>query len=138
MRRKLLQAVTPGHVITALMEAKEFATHLPGQLNKVMDALAEGELTLNVEGIDERAIMRSFQKLANRLTTGLVVAALVIGAALIMRIPTSTRLFGYPALAIVLFLVAAGAAIWLVISIQISDLPQDRPRHQRRRRPRAR
>jgi ubiquinone biosynthesis protein len=50
----------------------------------------------------------------------------VIGAALIMRIPTRSRLFGYPLLAIVLFLVAAGAALLLLIRIQLSDLPQRR------------
>ena len=131
MRRKLLHAATPAAAITAVMEAKEFAERLPGQVNKVMDALAEGEFTLNVKGIDERNIMRGVQKLANRLTTGLVVAALVIGAALIMRIPTKTRLFGYPALAIVLFLMAAGAGLWLLVSIQLNDLPQRRRRRRR-------
>jgi hypothetical protein len=46
-----------------------------------------------------------------------------------MRIPTHTKLFGYPALAIVLFIVAAVSALVLLVAIQISDLPQ---RHRRR------
>jgi predicted unusual protein kinase regulating ubiquinone biosynthesis (AarF/ABC1/UbiB family) len=131
MRRKLLQAASPGSVMSAAMEAKEFAELLPGRINQVMDALAAGTLTLNVQGIDERDIMRSVQKLANRVTAGVVVAALVIGAALIMRIDTDTKLFGYPALAIVMFLIAAAAAVVLLVSIQLSDLPQRR--HRRRR-----
>ncbi len=53
----------------------------------------------------------------------------MIGAALIMQIDTEARLFGYPALAIVLFLVAAAAGLWLVISSALSDLPQQ---HRRR------
>jgi len=128
MRRKLLQAATPTNIMAAAVEAKEFAERFPHRVNKVMDALAEGQLTLNIQGIDEKDIMRGVQKLANRVTTGLVVASLVIGAALIMRVPTSTRLFGYPALAIVLFMVAAVAAVVLLIAIQISDLPQRRRR----------
>jgi predicted unusual protein kinase regulating ubiquinone biosynthesis (AarF/ABC1/UbiB family) len=128
MRRKLTQTAAPGNLMSAAMEAKEFAERLPGRVNKVMDALAEGELKLNVQGLDEQNLMRSFQKLANRITSGVVIASLVIGAALIMRIPTSTRLFGYPALAIVLFLLAAASAAWLLISIQLSDLPQRRRR----------
>ena len=126
MRQKLLQTARPANVMAVAMEAKEFAEHLPGRVNKVLDALAEGELTLNVQGIDEQDIMRGVQKLANRVTAGIVVAALVIGAALIMRIETSARLFGYPALAIVLFLIASAAATWLLLSIQLSDLPQRR------------
>ena len=89
-----------------------------------MDALAEGELTLNVQGIDERELIRGIQQLANRVTTGLVIAALIIGAAMIMRIETSSELFGYPALAIVLFVVASAAGLWLVISSLIHDLPR--------------
>jgi len=131
MRKKLLQAASPGSVMAAAMEAKEFAELLPGRINQVMDALAAGKLTLNVQGIDERDIMRSVQKLANRVTAGMVVAALVIGAALIMRIDTDAKLFGYPALAIVMFLIAAGAGVLLLVSIQLSDLPQRR--HRRRR-----
>jgi predicted unusual protein kinase regulating ubiquinone biosynthesis (AarF/ABC1/UbiB family) len=130
MRKKLLQSASSGNVMAAAMEAKEFAERLPGRINQVMDALAEGQLTLNVQGIDEQELMRGIQKLANRVAAALVVASLVIGAALIMRIDTDAQLFGYPALAIVLFLVAAGFGLWLLISIQMSDLPQRRPRRR--------
>ena len=101
----------------------------PGRVNKVMDALAEGELTLNVQGIDERDIMRGVQKLANRLTSGVVVAvARHRRGADHARSTTSAKLFGYPALAIVLFLVAAAAGVGLLVSIQLSDLPQRKRR----------
>ncbi len=124
MRKKMLQSASPTNMMAAAIDAKEFAEKLPGRINKVMDALAEGELTLNVQGIDEKELMRGVQKLANRLTTGMVVAALVIGAALIMRIDVRPKLFGYPAIAIVLFAMAATAAAWLLVSIALSDLPQ--------------
>jgi predicted unusual protein kinase regulating ubiquinone biosynthesis (AarF/ABC1/UbiB family) len=132
-RRKLLRSASPANMLSAAIEAKEFAEKLPGRVNKVMDALADGRLTLNVQGIDEKELMRGIQKLANRLTAGVVVAALVIGAALIMRVETGSTLFGYPTLAIVLFLMAAAAAGWLLVSIAISDLPQHRRKSLRRR-----
>ncbi len=130
LRKKMLQSASPGNVMAAAIEAKEFAEKLPGRVNKVMDALAEGQLTLNVQGLDEKELMRGVQKLANRLTTGLVVAALVIGAALIMRIDATPKLLGYPAIAIVLFALAATAAGWLLVSIALSDLPQSRRRRR--------
>jgi predicted unusual protein kinase regulating ubiquinone biosynthesis (AarF/ABC1/UbiB family) len=137
MRRKMLQSASPGNIMAAAIDAKEFAEKLPGRINRVMDALAEGQLTLNVQGIDDKELMRGVQKLANRLTTGMVVAALVIGAALIMPIDVRPKLFGYPAIAIVLFAIAAAAAGWLLVSIIISDLPQHHrrgPTGSRRRR----
>ena len=45
-------------MMAAAMEAKEFAEHFPTRVNKVMDALAEGELKLKLEGVDEQALMR--------------------------------------------------------------------------------
>jgi len=130
VRDKLLASASPANILHAAMDAKEFAERLPGRVNKVMDALAEGELTLNVQGVDEAELMRGIQKLANRVTTGIVVAALIIGAAMVMRIETDAQLFGYPTLAIVLFLVATIVGLWLVVTSLLSDLPQ----HRRRRR----
>ena len=128
LRQRLLASASPASILHAAMDAKEFAERLPGRVNKVMDALAEGQLTLNVQGIDEAELMRGIQKLANRVTTGIVVAALIIGAAMVMRIDTEAELFGYPTLAIVLFLVATVAGLWLAVTSIMNDLPQRRRR----------
>jgi predicted unusual protein kinase regulating ubiquinone biosynthesis (AarF/ABC1/UbiB family) len=128
MRRKMLQSASPANLLAAAMDAKEFVEKLPGRVNKVMDALAEGQLTLNVQGIDEKELMRGVQKLANRVTTGLIIAALIIGAAMLMRIDTKSKLFGYPSVAIVCFLAAALAGVWLILSSLMHDLPQRRRR----------
>jgi hypothetical protein len=128
MRKKLLHSASPGNVISAAMQAKELAERLPGQVGQVLDALAEGRFTINVQGIDEQNLMRGVQKLANRVAAAVVVAALVIGAALIMRIETDATLLGYPAVAIVLFLLAALGGLLLLGSILLSDLPQRRRR----------
>jgi hypothetical protein len=130
MRRKMLQSASPANLLAAAMDAKEFVEKLPGRVNKVMDALAEGQLTLNVQGIDEKELMRGVQKLANRVTTGLIIAALIIGAAMLMRIDTKSKLFGYPSVAIVCFLAAALAGVWLILTSVMHDLPQRRRRRQ--------
>jgi predicted unusual protein kinase regulating ubiquinone biosynthesis (AarF/ABC1/UbiB family) len=129
MRRKMIQSASPAKLLSAAMDAKEFAEKLPGRVNKVMDALAEGQMTLNVQGIDEKELMRGIQKLANRLTGGLIIAALIVGAAMLMRIDTKAKLFGYPTLAIICFLTAALAGVWLVLNSLLHDLPQRR-RHK--------
>jgi predicted unusual protein kinase regulating ubiquinone biosynthesis (AarF/ABC1/UbiB family) len=131
VRRKMLASASPANLLAAAMDAKEFVERLPGRVNKVMDALAEGQLTLNVQGIDEKELMRGIQKLANRLTTGLIIAALIVGAAMLMRIDTKSKLFGYPSIAIVCFFIAAFAGVWLVLTSVLHDLPQRR-RHRKR------
>jgi predicted unusual protein kinase regulating ubiquinone biosynthesis (AarF/ABC1/UbiB family) len=121
LQRKLLGGLSPGNVARAAMDAREFAQHFPGRVNRVMDALAEGELTLKVEGIDEEHLLGAIKTLANRVTAGLVIAALIIGAAMVMRIETDAELFGYPALAIVLFVVASVLGLWLVVTSLLRD-----------------
>lgn len=128
LRDNLLGSASPANLLHAAMDARDFANHFPGRVNKVMDALAEGEMTLNVKGIDEAELMRGIQKLANRVTAGLVIAALIVGAAMVMRIETDAELFGYPALAVVLFLVASLLGLALVLNSLWSDLPQRRRR----------
>jgi hypothetical protein len=59
---------------------------------------------------------------ANRIALGLVLAALIVGAALLMDVPTSFSLFGYPGLAILLFLAAAAGGVALVLVILVSDI----------------
>ena len=121
LRQRMTGSASQGSLLSSVLEAKEFAERLPGRVNKVMDALAEGELKLNVKGIDEHAIMGGIHDLANRVTAGLVIAALIIGAAMLMRVETSSTLFGYPSIAIVCFVVAASFGVVLLFRIWQSD-----------------
>jgi ubiquinone biosynthesis protein len=120
MARRLQQSATSG-VFSAVLEAKEFAERLPRRVNRVLDALATSELKLKVEMIDEGAVIDGLQKVANRITLGLILAALIVGAAMIMRVETSFRVFGYPGLAMILFVVAGTGGLWLAFDIVTHD-----------------
>jgi ubiquinone biosynthesis protein len=110
-----------GGLLAAAMEARDFTVQLPGRINKVMDSVAEGKFELKVDAIDEPQLLAVLQRLANRLATGLVLAALVVGAALMMQIPTKSRILGYPSIAIVCFAVAAMGALALIASVLLAD-----------------
>lgn len=112
---------TPGSLLSAAMETKDFAARLPGRINTVLDALAQGSFAIKVDALDEVQFLHVLQRLATRLTMGIVIAALVLGAALMMQIPTRSRILGYPSVAIVVFGLAALAAAALLGSILLSD-----------------
>jgi hypothetical protein len=67
------------------------------------------------------ACIDGLHEIANRIALGLIVAALIVGAALLMQVPTSFRILGYPGLAILFFLAAALGGVVLVVSILASD-----------------
>ncbi len=121
MQRRLLKSLSPGTVFTTVLEAKEFAEQLPRRINRVLESLASSQLKLKVEVIDEGAVIDGLQKVANRITMGLVVAALIISAAMMMRIESRFTLLGYPGFPAVLMLVASSLAGWLVFNIVSHD-----------------
>jgi hypothetical protein len=56
-----------------------------------------------------------------KVKPSLVLAALIIGAALLSRVKTDVTIAGYPAIAFVLFLLAALGGAWLCLTIAVSD-----------------
>ena len=113
-------------LVSAALEAREFMEALPHRANRLLDALSEGELRINVDAFDEKELLKGLHHMANRVTTGLLLAALVVGAAMLTRVQTATTLFGYPALAIVCFLLAAGGAAALFASILLEGRRRNR------------
>lgn len=121
IRRRMAQSVSPGRVFQNLIEVKDFAERLPGRVNRILDALANNELELRVTAFDQNMLLSGFQKIANRITMGLIMAALIVGAAMLMQVPTQFRLFGYPGLAIIFFSLAAVGGLGLMLQILRDD-----------------
>jgi predicted unusual protein kinase regulating ubiquinone biosynthesis (AarF/ABC1/UbiB family) len=121
MQQRLVRSLSPGNLFSGVLELKDLLQRLPSRLNKIIDAISNNELKISVDAIDERTLVVGFQKVANRITVGLILASLIVGAAMLMRVDTSFRIWGYPGLAIIFFLVAAGGGIALLINILFYD-----------------
>jgi predicted unusual protein kinase regulating ubiquinone biosynthesis (AarF/ABC1/UbiB family) len=128
-RGQVLRDLSVGSIFSTAVELKNFVQNLPGRVNRILDRLADNELEVKVDAIDEVRLMEGMQKVANRIATGLVLAALIIGAALLMRVETSFRILGYPGFAMLLFVGAAVGGAGLLLSILVNDI-----RGKRRRR----
>jgi len=121
-QRQITREASLSSLFSTAVELKNFVQHLPGRVNRILDRVADNELQVRVDAIDETRLMEGMQKVANRIALGLVLAALIVGAALMMDVPTSFRLFGYPGLAIMLFLAAAGGGMALAVTILANDI----------------
>lgn len=126
LQRNLLKSVAPANLMGGVVEVKEFVEKLPRRVNKILDTIGNNELELKVDAIDEKVLMEGLQKVANRITLGLILAALIVGASMLMRVETSIRILGYPAFAMIFFLLAAIAGIGLVVTIVFSDVQAKR------------
>jgi len=66
-------------------------------VNKILDVVGNSDLEINVKTPDARHLLNGFEKIANRVTTGIILAALIVGAALMMRITSSFQISATPA-----------------------------------------
>jgi len=121
MQRRMAQSLSPGHLFQNMLEMKDFLERMPGRVNRILDAIANNEVEVKVHAIDENKLLSGFQKIANRITMGLLMAALIVGAAMLIRVPTSFQLFGYPGIAIIFFSIAAIGALALMLQILRDD-----------------
>lgn len=121
MRQRMMRAVSPTNLMANALEMGQLVQHLPARVNKLLERLVNNEIEVRVNAIDESALISGIQKVANRITTGLILAALIIGAAMLMQVRTSWTILGYPGLAMLFFLIAGIGGIVLVLDIFLTD-----------------
>ncbi|KAF0094941.1 MAG: hypothetical protein E1N59_1369 [Puniceicoccaceae bacterium 5H] len=123
---KIKDSASLPRILQQSLEWKDLMEQTPSRLNRLLNTLSDNRIGLKVDAIDENFLMEGFQKIANRITIGIILAAIIIGAALLMRVKTSFTLFGYPGLAIIFFLAAALGGLGLIMEILIGDRKKSR------------
>jgi predicted unusual protein kinase regulating ubiquinone biosynthesis (AarF/ABC1/UbiB family) len=130
LQRQMKHMFSPNRLASDLLEVQELLRESPRRLSQLLRTLSDNRFRVHITGLEESRLIESMQKIANRITAGIITAGLILGAALIMRIPTHATLFGYPALALVLFLIAFVLGTALVASSVFSDR-KSRPKEDR-------
>jgi predicted unusual protein kinase regulating ubiquinone biosynthesis (AarF/ABC1/UbiB family) len=121
MERRFKKSLSAGNLYGTVLELKEFVDKLPGRVNQLVDTLTTNGIRIDADVIDEHSLLASLHKIANRITVGLLLAALIVGAALMMRVESSWTILGYPGIAIIFFMLAALGALVVVFNIMFFD-----------------
>ncbi|HVI26576.1 MAG TPA: AarF/UbiB family protein [Xanthomonadaceae bacterium] len=129
MRQRLRRSLSPSNLAGEAIEVQALLREAPRKVSDLLSLLSENRLQVRMTGLEESHLMESLQKIANRIAAGLVTAALILASALMMRVDAKTTLFGYPAIALVLFLIGSGLGIAIVLSALLGDR-KARPREE--------
>lgn len=121
MRERLKKSFSPAQLASEAMEVQALVRDAPRKLSDILGLLAENRLQVRMTGLDDSQLMENVQKIANRISTGIIVAALILASAMLMRTEGGPRLFGYPRLALVLFSIAAALGLGIVASAMLRD-----------------
>jgi predicted unusual protein kinase regulating ubiquinone biosynthesis (AarF/ABC1/UbiB family) len=118
---KLRQKFNPRNFYPALLDLNQLVLDLPHRAREILDLTATSRLTFGIKLTQAELFLAGMHKIANRIAVGVVIAALLLSSSLIMRYPTRTHLFGYPAFAMLGYLVAAVAAVYLIVATFVQD-----------------
>tara|TARA_R110002073_G_scaffold154287_3_gene309326 strand:- start:14850 stop:16511 length:1662 start_codon:yes stop_codon:yes gene_type:complete len=102
----------------AIIESAELMQNLPSRMNEISRRIAESDFRVQVDSLDEDKIITGMQKIANRITAGLVIAALILAASRMMSMQSGWMVFGYPAFAslfLLLSVMLGGTLLWQIL-----------------------
>jgi predicted unusual protein kinase regulating ubiquinone biosynthesis (AarF/ABC1/UbiB family) len=119
--QKLKQKFNPRNFYAALLDLNQLALDFPHRAREIIDMTAAGRLMMGVKLTQAESFIGAIHKIANRITVGVVIAALLIASSLIMRVPSPFTILGYPGLAVVGYVIAAVAAVYLIVSTLMHD-----------------
>lgn len=118
---KLRQKLNPRNFYPALLDLNRLLADFPHRAREIIDLAASGRLSVGIKMTQAEEFLGGMHKIANRITVGVIIAALLMSSSMMMRVPTTFTIFGYPGLAVLGYLLASIAGFYLVVSTLAKD-----------------
>jgi predicted unusual protein kinase regulating ubiquinone biosynthesis (AarF/ABC1/UbiB family) len=115
MTQKLAQKFDPRNFYPALLDLNQLMHDMPHRAREIIDLIPAGRLAFGVKLLQAEEFLGGIHKIANRITVGVVIAALLVASALMMRTAHGEKL------AVIGFIAAGVAAVYLIISTFVQD-----------------
>ncbi|MRR35475.1 ubiquinone biosynthesis protein UbiB, partial [bacterium] len=121
MKEAVRERVSPRQVMKELSSHFfSYATlfrNLPRDLKEFLNRINRNKFKIDLEhrGLD-RAI-RDFDKSINRLSSSLIIAALIVGSSIVMQTDKGPKIFEFPVFAFMGYTIAGFIGLWWVIAI---------------------
>ena len=121
IEKAIKNRVSPRHLVRDASEhflsLIQLAKNLPKDLKELINRVNRNKFKIDLEhrGLDR--FINELDKSINRLSSSLIIAALIVGSSIIMQIDKGPLLFGFPVFAFLGYTIAAFIGLWWVIAI---------------------
>jgi ubiquinone biosynthesis protein len=117
IKKRVSPSTIAGETKDALMDYRELARNFPVQMNQILNKITSDKFTIDFvhKGLED--FMGEVDRSSNRLTVGVIIAALIMGTALISAFGGGPALFGFPLFGIIGFIIAGCLGLWLAYQI---------------------
>ncbi|HQO79145.1 MAG TPA: AarF/UbiB family protein, partial [Thermodesulfobacteriota bacterium] len=120
-RKLALERWKPGELLRRMRRQLNYFLALqnkvPKRLGAILGKIDRGELQVSLQHKNLENLQVTLENVANRITVGVITAAMIISSSLIITTGVRPFLFGYPALGILGYAFSAVLGVWLIISI---------------------
>lgn len=103
--------------IGGLSDIRKLASDLPFEVKRILQKSRKGEMTLEMRHKDLDKLMLEIDRSSNRLSFALIIAAIIVGSSLIIKLEIGYKVFGFSVLGLLGFLFAGILGVGLVIAI---------------------
>jgi ubiquinone biosynthesis protein len=121
LRKARLGRLQPNRLVGALtnfgLDLADMARELPAEVRRIVSQVKKGEarMVFRHEGLDP--VMESAERISNRLSFSVVLAALIIGSSLIIHSNIPPKWHDIPVIGLIGYVLAALMGFWLLIAI---------------------
>ncbi|MBW1678095.1 MAG: AarF/ABC1/UbiB kinase family protein [Deltaproteobacteria bacterium] len=121
IQRVKMEQFHPKRVASDIMrsgtELVRLIQEIPGELRELLRQMKRGKVKMEFEHVGLEPMLATHDRTSNRIAFSIVIAALIVGSALIVLSKTPPFLFGIPVIGILGFVAAAVMGMWLLIAI---------------------
>ena len=90
---------------------------IPGRMLQLLDRANRGEFTMGFRHENLGGLMHTLDSITNRLTLGIIIAAMIIGSSMVITTGIGPFLFGFPVLGLIGYLISGFLGLWLILTI---------------------
>ncbi len=90
---------------------------MPGHIMAILDKTNRGKITLGFRHENLGVLMNTLDNITNRITAGIIIAAMIIGSSMIITTGVEPLLFGFPVLGVIGYLISGFLGLWLIFII---------------------
>jgi ubiquinone biosynthesis protein len=121
IERVEMERLRPKRVASDLLksgaEIVRLLQEIPGDLRAILKQMKRGKVKMEFEHRGLEPMLATHDQISNRIAFSIVIAALIVGSALIVLSKTPPFLLGIPVIGILGFVVAGMMGVWLLIAI---------------------
>jgi ubiquinone biosynthesis protein len=103
--------------ISGISDLRKLASDLPFEVKRILQKSRKGEMSVELRHRDLDKLILELDRSSNRLSFALVIAAIIVGSSLIIKLEIGYKVFGFSVLGLLGFLFAGILGVGLVIAI---------------------